>query len=259
MLLGKALVKLNVLVAGLSDLVLSDGQVACNGVDHAGIKLHEGVVVVADGLSSAAGEGGCKLGLAFGILKNGKSSGVDLSHDGFAGKVGQRSDVAALLHHDNLLVEHVRLGEGVVALAAFHGEAVPNAVDVAGVEQGVLSVPVDGVGLEVPTVAVGDFLGKVKIEAGVVAVVADEAVRRISGVETDDEGFGCRRAGERASLSASRCAGGSLRAAAGKCKRSQGQRGCNSSQELELLHVVSFLPGGALRGDQPVLELLSIH
>ena len=140
-------------------------------------ELQEGVVVIADRLGLAALERvGERLLVA---LEDVERRRVDLRHDGLALEVGQAVDAAVLLHDDDLLVEHVGLGEGVVVFAALDGEAVPDAVDLAAAEQRVFRIPVDRLGLVVPAVAVGDLLGQVKVEARVLAVVADETIGRV--------------------------------------------------------------------------------
>ena len=56
-----------------------------------------------------------------------------------------------------------------------------------GGELGVLAVPYDGNGLEVPAEAGAQLLGHRKVKAVVAAVGGDEAERRELGVEADDE------------------------------------------------------------------------
>ena len=187
----KRLVKLEVGVGVCCQLIGGDGEVAGDGVDGAGLELHEGGVVLADLLERR--EGGGKVGLV--ALEDVERGGVYLGDDGLAGEVLKARDAAVGANHDDLLVEHVGLGEGVVVLAALHGEAVPDAVDGAGVEQRVLGVPVDCLILNVPAELVGDGGGKVEVEAGELAVIAYEAIGRIRLVEADDEGAGGRRAG----------------------------------------------------------------
>lgn len=149
-----------------------------HGVDSAGLELHEGGVVVADGLER--GEGGFKVSLGRFVAREHVVGGrVGLRDDVLAGKIGEALDAATLLHDDDLGIQHVGIREGVVVLAAFHGEAVPDAGDGAGVEERVLRVPIDGLELDVPTVAAGNLGAEVKVETGEVAVVADETVRRI--------------------------------------------------------------------------------
>ena len=82
---------------------------------------------------------------------------------------------------------HVGLRERIVGLAALHGEAVPDAVDGTLVQQRVLSIPVDGLKLEVPAIARGHLGGQINVEAGQVAIVADEAIGRVSVVQAHDE------------------------------------------------------------------------
>ena len=52
-----------------------------------------------------------------------------------------------------------------------------------------LGIPIDGGQLQLPAVLVAHGLSKIQVEAGVLAVVADEAVRRIALVEADRQGF----------------------------------------------------------------------
>lgn len=58
-------------------------------VDHAGLELHEGVVVVADGLRLAAGEGVGQILLV--ALQHVQGGGVDLRHDVLVSKIIQRA------------------------------------------------------------------------------------------------------------------------------------------------------------------------
>ena len=122
-------------------LVLRDGQIAGNGIDHATLELHERVVVVTDRLDLATGEGVLQALLV--TIEHLESGRVDLCHDGLAGKVGQRVDAAVRLHDDDLTIDHVHVGEGVVVLATLVGEAVPDAGDVALVDERVLGIPVN--------------------------------------------------------------------------------------------------------------------
>ena len=103
-------------------------------------------------------------------------------------------NAAVSANHDDLSVQHIRVGEGVVVLTTLHGEAVPNAVDGPGIHQGVLGLPVDRLQLDLPVELVGDRTGEVEVEAGVLAVVTHIAVGRIRLVETDDQ-LGCRCGG----------------------------------------------------------------
>ena len=109
---------------------------------------------------------------------------------GLAGKVIPALDARILLDHEHLLVEHVRIGERVVVLAALHGKAVPDAVDGARVEQRVLGIPVNGLVVDIPALLVGNGLRKVEIKAGVLTVVAHKTVRRIGLVKANDELLG---------------------------------------------------------------------
>ena len=146
--------------------------------DGAGLELHEGGVVVADGLEGGEGRG--HVGLV-GILAGEDliGGGVGLGDDGLAGEAREIRDAGVLLYHNDLGVDHVIAREGVVVLAALDGEAVPDAVDGAGVHKGVLGVPVDGLELNLPVVTLGGLLGELKVETGVGAVVADVAVGRV--------------------------------------------------------------------------------
>ena len=184
MLLGEGLLELGEGVGFGSHLECGDGEVAGDRVDGAGLELHEGVVVVGDGLELL--EGVCDILLV--TLQDLECGRALLGEDDLVLEVGQRGDTGVLLGNDNLCVDHVGLGEGVLVLAALDGEAVPDAVDGAGTQKGVLGVPVDGLGLELPALHLADSLGQVEVEAGVGAVVGNEAVGRVRGVEADDQG-----------------------------------------------------------------------
>ena len=182
-LVGQRLVELLVHALVRGHLVLGDGEVARHGVNLAGLQHDERVVVVRDGVER--GEGGGEVSLV--ALEHVKRRGVNLGDDGLARQILQGVDVAVSGGHDDLAVQHVRVGERVVVLAAFHGEAVPDTGDGAGLDERVLGIPVDGLELQVPAVLFADGLGKIEVEAGALAVIAHEAVRRVGLVEADDE------------------------------------------------------------------------
>ena len=101
-------------------------------------------------------------------------------------------------------------------------KAVPDAGDLAGVEQRVLGVPGDGRGHELPALAVADGLGEVDVEAGVGTVVTHVAVGREVLVKAQNKvaikrGRGGRGGAGRAG-GGSGVAGGCGRAAGGKAK-----------------------------------------
>ena len=75
---------------------------------HAGLQLHEGVVVVADGLGLARRRR-CRPDPLLVALEHVKGGGVDLGHNVLAGQVLQRVDSRVLLHDNDLLVVHVGL------------------------------------------------------------------------------------------------------------------------------------------------------
>ena len=93
----------------------------------------------------------------------------------------------------------------------------------------VFRVPIDGLELNVPAIAIGDLGGEVEVKAGVVAVVADEAIRRIRLVKADDKlgGVGIRR-----------IFGGIVRTATGEHTASKRERcgGCRDKGPF-LLHM----------------------
>ena len=174
------------LVGLVTDLEDSDGVIERNGVVLAHRQAHEGGVVV--GKSLELGKRSTQLSLVAALGQKVQGCGVGLRDHVLASKVSKLGDAGIGLHNDNLAVLHVRGGEGVVVLAALNGEAVPDAGDLAGVEQGILSVPGDGLVLDLPALLLTDGGGKVEVEAGVVAVIAHIAVRREILVETNDEG-----------------------------------------------------------------------
>ena len=214
MLARKLIGKLGV-HAGLGrHLVLGDGQVASDSIDGTRLELHECGVVITNGLELREFRG--EVGLI--ALEHFLGGGIGLSDDVFARKIVKALDARARFHNNNLGIQHVRIGEGVVVFTAFHGEAIPNAVDSARIEQRVFRVPIDSLELNVPAIAIGDLGSEVEVKAGVVAVVTDKAIRRIGLVKAHDElgGIGIRRifggvvrtaAGEHAASKRERCGG----------------------------------------------------
>ena len=176
-------IKLLIGVGLSSNLILSDGKVTSNGIYHARLKLHECVVVIGKRLQALEGIGNVLLV----TLEHIERSRVSLGYHRLASKVGKGRDAGILLNNDYLLVEHVGLGEGVVIFAAFHGEAVPDAVDGTLIQQRVLSIPIDGRKLDVPTVTVGNFLSKIKVKTSRVVVLVHKTIRRIAVIEAHDE------------------------------------------------------------------------
>ena len=169
----------------LSHEVVGDGAVACNSVNGTSFKLHNSVRVVGDGVHLAAGERGSQSSLAIGavVLEKRFSSGTSLGQNILSGQVSLGFNVGASLYHNHLAVIHIRLGERVIGLAAFHGEAVPQACDSACLNQRVLSVPVDCLSVELPAITLSDLGSKVQVKALELAVIAHVAVRRILGVK----------------------------------------------------------------------------
>ena len=122
-------------------------------------------------------------------------------------------------------------------LAALHGEAVPDAVDGAAVEHGVLGVPVDGLELDLPVVASSDLLGELEVKAGVLAVVANVAVGRVGRVKANDEGAGVNGSGSGLGV----VGAGGCAAAAGEHRNGQGCRGERGEDERpSVQHGISF-------------------
>ena len=85
-------------------------------------------------------------------------------------------------------------GERVVVLTALHGKAIPDAVDGARVKQRILGIPVDGLVFDLPALLIGNSLGQIEIKAGVLAIVAHKAVRRIGLIKAHNELLGLRSA-----------------------------------------------------------------
>ena len=190
MLAGQRLIKLRIGIGLGGKLILSDREVAGNGIDRAALELHKRRVVLADGVERGKRCGKILLVALEHVLR----SGIGLGDHGLAGKIVPALDTRVLLDHEHLLVEHVRIGERVVVLAALHSKAVPDAVDGARVEQRVLGIPVDGLVLDVPALLVGNGLGKVEVKTGVLTVVAHKTIRRIGLVKAHDELLGLRGA-----------------------------------------------------------------
>ena len=190
MLAGQRFIKLRIGIGLGGKLILGNRKVASHGVDRAALKLHKSRVVLADGIE----RGKCRRQILLVALEHILRSGIGLSNHGLVGKVIPALDARILLDHQHLLVEHIRLGERVVVLAALHGKAVPDAVDGARVEQRVLGIPVNGLVFDLPALLVGNGLGKVEIKAGVLAIVAHKAVRRIGLIKAHHELLGLRSA-----------------------------------------------------------------
>ena len=233
--LGSQHTQLHVRVGLGRHLVAGDGQVACHGVHHAGLKLHERVVVVADGLQLLERVGQRLLTLL--VLQHVQRRRIDLRQHRLAGQILKLLRVAVLLHDHHLLVVHVRLRERVVVLAVLHGEAVPDAVDGAAADERVLRVPVDGLQLELPAHLLAHGFGKLQVEAGELAIVAHVAVRRIPLVETHRQR---ERAVRGRAVGALRI---SAAGATGQHHRRQRQRGDSRRERYEfLLHRISHHP-----------------
>ena len=190
MLAGQRLIKLRIGIGLGGKLILSDREVAGNGIDRAALELHKRRVVLTDGIERGKRRGQILLIALEHIL----CGGIGLGNHGLAGKIVPALNARTLLDHEHLLIEHIRLGERVVVLATLHGKAVPDAVDGARVEQRILGIPVDSLVLNVPALLVGNGLGKVKVKTGVLAIVAHKAVRRIGLVKAHDELLGLRSA-----------------------------------------------------------------
>ena len=190
MLAGQRLIKLRIGIGLGGKLILGNRKIARHGIDRAALELHKGRVVLADRVER--GKRRCQILLV--TLKHVLRSGISLGNHSLAGKIVPALDARILLYHQHLLVEHVRLGERVVVLATLHGKAVPDAVDGARVEQRVFSVPVDGLVFDLPALLIGNGLGKVKVKARVLAVIAYKAVRRIGLVKAHHELVGLRSA-----------------------------------------------------------------
>ena len=190
MLAGQRLVELRIGIGLGGKLILSDREVTGNGIDCTTLELHKRRVVLADGVERGKRRGQILLVALEHIL----CGGISLGNHGLAGKIVPALDARVLLDHEHLLVEHVRLGERVVVLAALHGKAVPDAVDGARVEQRILGIPIDGLVIDIPALLIGNGLGKVEIKARVLAVIAHKAVRRVGLVKAHDELLGLRSA-----------------------------------------------------------------
>ena len=190
MLAGQRLVKLRIGIGLGGKLILSNRKVAGHGIDRTALELHKGRVVLADGIERGKRRSQVLL-IALEHILRGR---IGLGNHGLAGKVVPALNARVLLDHEHLLVEHIRLGERVVVLAALHGKAIPDAVDGARIEQRVLGIPVDSLILNVPALLVGNGLGKVEVKTGVLAVVAHKAIRRIGLVKAHDELLGLCRA-----------------------------------------------------------------
>ena len=190
MLAGQRLIKLRISIGLGGKLILGNRKVASHGIDRAALELHKRRVVLTDGVE----RGKRRRQILLVTLKHILRSGIGLGNHGLAGKIVPALDACILLDHQHLLVEHVRLGERVVVLAALHGKAVPDTVDGARVEQRILGIPVDGLVFDLPALLIGNSLGQIEVKTSVLSVVAHKAVRRIGLVKAHDELLGLRSA-----------------------------------------------------------------
>ena len=190
MLAGQRLIKLCIGIGLGGKLVLGNRKVASHGIDRAALELHKGRIVLADRVE----RGKRRRQILPVTLEHILRSGIGLGNHGLSSKIIPALDARILLYHQHLLVEHIRLGERVVVLAALHGKAVPDAVDGARIEQRVLGIPIDGLVIDIPALLIGNSLGKVKVKARVLAIVAHKAVRRIGLIKAHHELLGLRSA-----------------------------------------------------------------
>ena len=190
MLAGQRLIKLRISIGLGGKLILGNRKVASHGIDRAALELHKRRVVLTDGVE----RGKRRRQILLVTLKHILRSGIGLGNHGLAGKIVPALDACILLYHQHLLVEHVRLGERVVVLTALHGKAIPDAVDGARVKQRILGIPVDGLVFDLPALLIGNSLGQIEIKAGVLAIVAHKAVRRIGLIKAHHELLGLRSA-----------------------------------------------------------------
>ena len=190
MLAGQRLIKLCIGIGLGGKLILGNREVTGDGIDCTTLELHKRRVVLTDGIERGKRRGQILLVALEHIL----CSGISLGNHGLAGKIVPALDACILLYHQHLLVEHVRLGERVVVLAALHGKAVPDTVDGARVEQRILGIPVDGLVFDLPALLIGNSLGQIEIKAGVLAIVAHKTIRRIGLIKAHHELLGLRSA-----------------------------------------------------------------
>ena len=125
MLAGQRLIKLRVSIGLGGKLILGNRKVARHDIDRTALELHKGRVVLANGIE----RGKRRRQILLVTLEHVLRSGIGLGNHSLAGKIVPALDTRVLLDHEHLLIEHVRLGERVVVLAALHGKAVPDAVD----------------------------------------------------------------------------------------------------------------------------------
>ena len=180
MLARQRLIKLRICIGLGGKLILSDREVTGNGIDRATLELHKGRVVLADGVERGKR---CRQILLV-ALEHILRRGIGLGNHGLAGKIVPALDTRVLLDHEHLLVEHVRLGERVVVLAALHGKAVPDAVDGTRVEQRVLGIPVDRLLYQLPALSLAYFCCQIQVKAYIFSTVITISVRGKFRIET---------------------------------------------------------------------------
>ncbi len=181
----EALVQDAVAALLVADVEGRDGVVGGDGVHGAALEHHEGGVVLADGLELRERRAQRRLLAALGEQVVGGR--VRLRDHVLLGEVRKRLDGGVRLDDNDLAVLHVRARERIVVLARLDGEAVPDAGDLAAVEQAVLRVPRDRLGRVAPPLELADGTGEVEVEARELAVVAHVAVGREVLIEADDE------------------------------------------------------------------------
>ena len=116
-----------------------------------------------------------------------QTGGSGLHHNGFSGEIGEGLDAGVGADNGDDAVIDVGVRPGVLFLAAGAGEAVPDAVDVSGLELGVLRCPVDRHGLIFPAEPRADLLRKREIKAVIAAVLGNVAERGELGIKADDQ------------------------------------------------------------------------
>ena len=227
---GDGLGEDNIVALGVGDLVVTDADIHDNGVDRALTQLKKSGVIV--GKLDKLAEGGGQLFVRGERVETG---GGGLHHNGLSGEIGERFDTGVGADDGDDAVIDIGVRPGVLLFTAGAGEAVPDAVDVSGLELGVLRRPVNRHGLILPAEPRADFLREREIEAVIAAVLGDVAERGELGVEADDQfaGLGgglcgglCRSLRRSFGGRGGRIGGGGAAAAAGQRRCEQTKHKC---------------------------------
>ena len=165
------------------------GLVDDHGVHGAAAQLGEALEEAVTGRELAEGLGQTLKVAALG--QEGLAGGAQLHGHVLAGQIRGGLDVAAFLDHDDLRVIVVGLGEHIAGIlhAVEDGHAGPDTVALFGIELHQLLIPVHTKDLQVPAEQIAGGLSDLHVKAGVLAVVAQIAERRVFRIDAHNKGL----------------------------------------------------------------------